>query len=273
MAYDIIDLDDSGPDKFKGLFHGPQGAGKTTLATSIAETCKTVVIDLPGEKGIKSIKKMPYSKNIKLLRPTSTDQLTEIFWDLQTDDGPVKGAEAVVLESASAYSQMCIRKILGIPEDTVRPIGQSVKGMQIQDWGTLLAYMTDLATFWYGLADGTTANPLHVIMTCQSKRVLDEDTGEWKVTLDLSEGSRGPVLSSPDYIGYCFIEPGESDDPEKEVWEYKVRFGPHDTISTKVHEDVEVNEKLVSMGGTLGGFGSRKRLTIKKLAKAFNIPL
>jgi len=273
-AYDVTDLDNLESDKIKLLLHGKQGHGKTSVALSIAEKCKTLVIDLPGEKGLKSIQKVPYSKNIKVLRPTETDQLTQVFWDLQSDSGPVKGTEAVVLESASAYSAMCIRKILGVPEDSVRPIGQKLKAMEIQDWGTLLGYMTDLSTFWYGLADATSPNPMHVIMTCQSKRVEDEDTGDVSVTLDVSAGSRGPVLSTPDYIGYCFVEQGDSSDINKEVWEYKVRFGPHDTIATKIHEDIAVNVALTTQqGGTLGGFGAKKRLTIPKLAKAFGIPL
>lgn len=271
-AYDVANLDDIGSDKLKLLLHGPQGHGKTTLALSIAEKCKTTVIDLPGEKGLRSIKKVPYSKNIRVVRPKSTDQLTQVFWDLQADSGPVKGTEAIVLESASAYSAMAIRKILGVPEDSVRPIDKSLRAMQIQDWGTLLGYMTDLATFWYGMSDITSANPMHVIMTCQSRRIEDDDTGETNVTLDVSLGSRGPLLSNPDYIGYCFVERLETEDITEDAWDYKVRFGPHDTISTKIHEDVAVNTQLTQMGGTLGGFGD-KRLTIPKLAKAFKISL
>jgi hypothetical protein len=273
MSYDVVDLEEMGSDKLKLLLHGAQGHGKTTTALSIAEVCKTVVIDLPGEKGLRSVKQVPYSKNIKVIRATSTDQLTEIFWDAQTANGPFKAADAVVLESASSYAQMAIRKILDVPEDSVRPIGKSLKAMEIQHWGMLLGYMTDLATFWYGLADITSPNPLHVIFTCQSKRVEDEDTGEVRVTLDVSEGSRGPLLANPDYIGYCFVEKGLSQDVTKEAWEYKVRFGPHDTIATKIHEDVAVNSKLVSdRNGVLGGFGPR-RLTIPKFCKMMKIPL
>lgn len=272
-AYSVDELDDLGSDKLKMLFHGPQGHGKTTNALSIAEKCKTVVIDLPGEKGLRSIKNVPYSKNIKVIRPKTVDVLDDIFWDLQTDSGAVKGCEAVVLESASAYAAMCIRKILGAPEDGIRPIDNKLKAMQIQDWGTLLGFMTDLATFWYGLADATSTNPMHVIFTCQSKRVEDDDTGEVDVTLDVSAGSRGPLLATPDYIGYCFVEEAESEDILKEEWAYKVRFGPHDTIATKVHESIETNEKLIKRGGTLGGVGNKNKFTIPKFAKMFGIPL
>lgn len=271
-AYNVAQLDDIESDKLKLLLHGPQGHGKTTLAVSVAEKRKTVVVDLPGEKGLRSIKKVPYSKNIRVIRPTSIDQLDDIFWDLQTDSGKVKGAEAVILESASAYSAMCVRKILGAPEDGVRPIDNKLKSMQIQDWGTLLGFMTDLCTFWYGLADATSNNPLHVIFTCQSKRLTDDETGETEVTMAVSEGARSPLLSTPDYIGYCFVARGESEDLTKEQWDYRVRFGPHDVIATKIHEDIEVNQTLMDQGGVLGGTG-KKRLTIKKFCKAFDLPL
>lgn len=271
-AYDIDNLDDIGTDKLKLLLHGPQGHGKTTLAASIAEKRKTVIVDLPGEKGLKSIKNVPYSKNIRVLRPTEIGQLDDIFWDLQTDSGKVKGAEAVILESASAYQKMVLRMIMGNPENKVRAIDKSVRMANQQEYGKALEFMTDLCTFWYGLADVTSPNPLHVIFTCQSKRVEDDETGEVDVTLDVTQGSRGPLLATPDYIGYCFIERGESEDLTEERWEYRVRFGPHDVIATKIHEDIETNEKLTKQGGVLGGFG-KKRLTIPKFCKAFGIDL
>lgn len=273
MVYDVSDLDNLESDHLKLLLHGAQGHGKTTLALSIAEKKKTVVVDLPGEKGLKSIRKVPYSKNIKVVRPTEVGQLDDIFWDLQTDKGPMKGAEAVVLESASAYQKMVLRMLMGNPENRVRAIDKSVKMADQQTWGKVLEFMTDLCTFWFGLADITSPNPLHVIFTCQSKRIEDEDTGEVSVTLDVSAGSRGPLLSTPDYIGYCFIERGESEDLTEEKWEYRVRFGPHDVIATKVHEDIEVSQALQKRKGVLGGAGQKKRLTIPRFCKMFEIPL
>jgi len=271
--YDVSDLDDIQPDKLKMLLHGNQGHGKTTLALSIAEKCKTVVVDLPGEKGLKSIKSVPYSKNIKVIRPKEVGQLDDIFWDLQTDSGPVKGTEAVVLESASAYQKMVLRMLMDNPENKVRAIDKSVRMADQQTWGKALEFMTDLCTFWYGLADITSANPMHVIFTCQTKRVENEETGELVAMPDVSAGSRGPLLANPDYIGYCYVERDyETDDPDEEKWTYKVRFGPHETIATKVHESIEVNAALMKKGGSLGGNG-KARLTIPKFTRMFKIPL
>jgi hypothetical protein len=271
-VYDVEDLDDLQPDKLKMLLHGPQGHGKTTTALSIAQKKKTVVVDLPGEKGLKSVKEVPYSKNIKVIRPREVAQLDDIFWDLQIDSGPVKGAEAVIFESASAYQKMVLRMIMGNPENKMRTVDKKVRMPDQQEYGKALEFMTDLATFWFGLADITSPNPLHVIFTCQSKRTEDEDTGEIEVTLDVTTGARGTLLANPDYVGYCFVQRAETEDLTEEKWDYKVRFGPHDVIATKVHESIEANTKLTEMGGVLGGFG-KKRLTIPKFCKAFGIPL
>lgn len=271
-VYDVESLDDLGEDRLKMLLHGAQGHAKTTTAASIAEKCKTVFIDLPGEKGIKSIRKVPYRKNIMVVRPKEVGEMDDLFWDLQTDSGKVKGAEAVVFESVSAYQKMVLRLIMGNPENKVRTVDKKVRMADQQEYGKALEFMTDLATFWYGLADATQPNPLHVIMTSQSKLIEDEETGEMTVTLDVTKGARSPLLAAPDYIGYCFIERGHSEDITKEAWEYRVRFGPHDVIATKVHESVEDNMKLTEMGGVLGGYG-KKRLTIPRFAKAFGVTL
>lgn len=271
-AYDVEGLDDLGTDKLKLLIHGAQGHGKTTFVSSIAEKKKTLIIDLPGEKGLKSIKSLPYTKNIKVIRPTEVGQLDDIFWDLQMDEGSVKGTEAVILESASAYQKMVLRMIMDNPENKVRAIDKSVRMANQQEYGKVLEFMTDLCTFWYGLADATSANPMHVLFTCQSKRIEDEDTGDWAIVPDVTSGARSPLLSTPDYIGFCFIESAEIEDLTEERWEYRVRFGPHDMISTKIHESIETNEKLIKRGGVIGGSG-RRRLTIPKLCKLFDIPL
>lgn len=269
--YDVYNLDDAPVDLLKLLLHGDQGAGKTALGASIAKKVNLVIVDLPGEKGLRTIKKVPYSNNIKVIRPKEVGQLDDIYWDLQTDSGDVKGSDAVMLESTSAYYKMVLRMLMGNPENRVRTIDKKVRMPDQQMYGKALEFMTDLSTFWYGLADSTVPYPKHVIMTSQSKYVEDEETGEAEVTLDVSSGSRGPLLAAPDFVGYCFVERGETEVLTEEKWDFKVRFGPHDTIKTKIHESIEKSKKLPPVFHA--GQNKGKPITIPLLCKIWDIPL
>lgn len=262
MATPLTEMQD---DAFKLLLHGRSGTGKTTLGASIAQSCKLLYIDLPGEKGIKSIKNSKYAKNIQVERPKSVTEISELFWDVQT--GQVQ-TRAVMLESVSALQKMYIRFLLGVSEEAVKEVTANPKGMDQQSWGKVLDFMTDQIVFWYNLADAETReNPVHVIMTSQSKVIEDEDTGEVEIAPDVSRGSRGILEATPDYIGYCFVEEGESESLDEEKWNYCVRFGPHDVIRTKVREDVDAANKLPYV------LGRKSRITVPKLCKRLEIPL
>lgn len=262
MATPLTEMQD---DAFKLLVHGRSGTGKTTLGASIAQSCKLLYIDLPGEKGIKSIKNSKYAKNIQVERPKSVTEMSELFWDVQT--GQVQ-TRAVMLESISALQKMYIRFLLGVSEDSVKEVTANPKGLDQQGWGKVLDFMTDQIVFWYNLADAETReNPIHVIMTSQSKVIEDDDTGEIEIAPDVSRGSRGILEATPDYIGYCFVEEGEAESLDEEKWSYCVRFGPHDVIRTKVREDVDAANKLPYV------LGRKSRITIPKLCKRLEIPL
>jgi hypothetical protein len=261
MATPLTKMND---DALKMLLHGRSGTGKSSFGSTIAQSCKTLYIDLPGEKGIKSIKNASYANNIMVERPQSVTEISQLFWDTQT--GQVD-CQAVMLESISALQKMYVRYLLGVSEDSVQEVTQNPKGLDMQGWGKVLSFMTDQIVFWYNLADSERDNPIHIIMTSQSKTVEDEDTGETEVSPDVSKGSRAIVEASPDYIGYCFVEEGESESLTEEKWNFCVRFGPHDMIRTKVREDADSSKKLPYV------LGRKSRPTVPKLAKRLGIPL
>jgi hypothetical protein len=212
------------PDDYgRWLIHGPQGSGKTTLASTIGEAGKTLFIDLTGEHGIRSFKTAPYARNITVMRPTSVTAMDDIFWELNRGG---HGFKAVVIDSLTSAQKMTMRFLLGHDETAVREIQQGRAPAQIQTWGQSLDIMTDLATFWFGLADGQRSDPIHVVMTAQTRVKEDEELGTVR-TPDVQPGALSITLASPDYILYTDVEDNPdamSDDTQPPV-KHIVRFG------------------------------------------------
>lgn len=248
MALDIPGLDflsteDIKEDRGKWLIHGPQGSGKTTLASTIAEAGKTLFIDFTGEKGIRSFKGAPYEKNIDVARPSSITVLDDLFWWLNKGNHDY---EAVVVDSLTSVQKMTMRFLLGHDETAVREIRQGTAPADIRTWGQSLDIMVDTATFWYGLADGNRAKPMHVVMTAQTKIVEDEMNNNISRTPDVQKGALSIALASPDYIVYTDVEDNmdhvsdESLPPVNHI----VRFGSHPGYRTKARLPVNLRGKI-----------------------------
>lgn len=201
---DLDDLSDIPQDYGKWLIHGPQGSGKTTLASTVAEMGKTLFIDLPGEKGVRSFKGSPYGANLQIARPKSITAFDDIFWELNKGNHDFK---AVVIDSITSLQKMAMRFLLGHDETAVREIRRGTAPAQIQHWGQSLDIMTDTATFWYGLADGLRDKPMHVVMTAQTKFTEDEDGSKiMRRVPDVQKGALQITLASPDYVLYTDTE-------------------------------------------------------------------
>lgn len=227
---DILSLEDVPNDYGRWLIHGPQGSGKTTLASTIAEAGKTLFIDLNGEKGIRSFKGAPYAKNIDVARPASVTALDDIFYHLNSGDHEYK---AVVIDSLTSLQKMAMRYLLGHSETAVKEIKQGTAPAQIQTWGQALDIMVDTATFWYGLADGDREKPMHVVMTSQTKE--DDEDGNAVKLPDVQRGARSIVMATPDYILYTDTEPNLDaiGDDTLSPNNFIVRFGSHAGYRTK----------------------------------------
>lgn len=219
-------------DRGKWLIHGPQGSGKTTLAATIAEVGPTLFIDLVGEKGIRAFRGAPYSENITVIRPTSVTALDDIYWELARGDHPYV---ATVIDSATAVQKMSMRFMLGYDETAVREIRQGVAPADQRTWGQTLDIMTDMATFWYGLADADRPHPMHVVMTAQTRFQEDEETGGMRRTPDVQKGAMSIFLAAPDYIVYTDVEENMDHiaDPSLPPVNHIVRFGANPDYRTK----------------------------------------
>lgn len=272
---DLMDAEDLADDYGRFLIHGPQGSGKTTLASTIAALGPTLFIDLVGEKGTRSFKGAEYAKNIDVIRPDSITALDEIYWALDAGGHKYK---AVIIDSVTSVQKMAMRFMLGYSESTVREIKQGVAPADQRTWGQTLDIMTDLATFWFGLADSQRDQPMHVIMTAQTKMIENEDTGQIVRTPDVQKGALSIMLAAPDYIVYTDVEPNMDhiSDEALPAVNHIVRFGANPDYRTKGRVPVPLRGKvpnvlgrsgptsLISLGKVLGIGGFPKPTTRKK---------
>lgn len=245
---DPVSVDDMPDDYGRWLIHGPQGSGKTTLASTIAKLGKTLFIDTTGEKGIRSIKGLPWGKNVEIVRPTSVTSLDDVFWELNAGKHDYK---AVVIDSLTGVQKMTMRFLLGHSETAVREIKQGTAPADIRTWGQSLDVMIDIATFWYGLADAGRPKPMHVVMTAQTKVVDDEIAQTSMRTPDVQKGALSIVLASPDYI--CYTQEEENTEDLREDGTIGTRhvmlFGGHPGYRTKARIPYALRGKLPSVIG------------------------
>lgn len=260
---DVNTMEEMGSDWGRWLIHGPQGSGKTTLASTIAQVGPTLFLDLTGEKGIRSVQGSPWAKNITVARPTSITALDDIFWALAKGDHPYK---AVVVDSLTAVQKMTMRFLLGHDETAVREIRQGTAPADIRTWGQALDVMTDTATFWYGLADASRSHPMHVVMTAQTK-ATEDDEGATRRTPDVQKGALSITLAAPDYIVYTDVEDNmdhlsdESLPPVNHI----VRFGANPGYRTKARLPYHLYGKIPSV------LGRKQPTTLVALSRVLGI--
>lgn len=264
-------MEEQGRDRFKCLLHGGPGTGKTTLAGSIGELGKTLLISLPGEPGLSSLQGVPYAANIIPFRPKTVGEMDDVLWKFVDGDHDF---ESVIVERVDSWHQAYVRFYDGLeesgPRQKRRGKGAPKKRDGRQLYGDANDALKDDMTFWFGLADADNDKPVHVVMTSQSReRESRKDSGDWRLGPDVSPGALRTVEAAPDFIGYCAIERkggGEISFTDEEVssddFVRTVRFGPHDEIMTKTHESIEATTRWPDVVGADG-----KRLTLPKMMR------
>lgn len=261
---DIVDVNEEQPDFGRWLILGPQGGGKTTLASTIGELGKTLFIDLMGEKGTKSFRNAPYAKNIDVIRPESITALDDVFWALDKGGHPYK---AVVIDSLTAAQKMTMRFLTGASETAVREIRQGTAPADQRTWGQSLDIMTDMAVFWYGLADGNRSHPMHVVMTAQVKMIEDEINGGVRRQPDVQKGALSIVRATPDYIVYADVEENIDaiSDESQPSTNHIVRFGTNPDYGTKARLPYDLRGKIPEV------LGRKKPVTLGSLSRVLGV--
>lgn len=251
-------------DYGRWLIHGPQGAGKTTLASTVAELGKTLFIDFVGEKGTRSFEGASYAENITVARPNSITALDDLFYALDSGDHDF---DCVVLDSLSAIQKMTMRYLQGHDETAVREIKQGAKPADFATWGRALDIMQDTATFWYGLADGNRTKPMHVVMTAQTKIIEDEIAGTVTRVPDVQKGALSMVLASCDYVVYADLEENLDavSDPSQSPMNHILRFGDHPDYRTKARVPRNLKKPIPPV------LGRNKPTSLATLSRALNV--
>ena len=249
-------------DKMRVLVHGFPGSGKTYYASTIAQTGKTLFVDMVSEKGGRSFKGATWDKNIDVVRPKSVVELTNIYKALAKGDHPY---DAVVLDSLSAVQKSAERWLLGYEEDAVSEIKKGRSGPDMRVWGNILNIVTDICTFWMSLADGNSKKPIHVIFTSQTKG-HEDDEGKTRLYPDVSKGSRSVAMATPDFVLFADWEEVPADDGSGMAIKHVIRIGADMDIATKARIPANLHGKIPSVLG-LGD----SPLSLAALAKTLGV--
>ena len=261
-------IDTASRDCGRWLIHGESGSGKTTLASTIAYLGPTLYLDMVGEKGTRSFQGARYAKNITVVRPDSVKSLDKMYYWLANED---HGFKAVVVDSLTSVQRMSTRYLLGHSETSVREIEGGGATADMRTWGDSLNIMADLGTFWYALADGNRKNPLHVVMTSQTKVQENELTGETIRVPDVQKGAINAIVSNADYVLYTDLE--DNLDADEEAGEspvrHVVRFGAHPGYRTKARVPRDLEDKLPRI---IGRKGAPNLLTMSRTLRIGGVP-
>lgn len=230
-------------DRAKILIHGPQGSGKTLLASTIAQCGRTVFVDLLGEHGTLSFQGTPWEKNIQIERPNSVSLLDDLYQKLAYGDHPF---DAVIIDSATSVGQMGMRYLQGHSETAMREIRKGGTPPSFGIWGQNNSLLHDLATFWYDLSSAGRKRPMHVVMTAQTKVNDNEVSGTRDRVPDIQKGATSMFLAAPDYILYTDVEenPEALADENAPPAHHIVRFGAHPGYSTKARVPQNLRGKI-----------------------------
>ncbi len=225
--------------KFKGLFYGDPGSGKTVLAGS-ADVCeftgRALMVDAeagdkPLGKFYPDIDRVPV-KDLKdfndiyefLRKHVKLKQILngEIRSDkMSPEDAKKKMAElesqlrgvevkepriynTVILDTLTEIQKYVMAHITGNDPDTIDFSGE-FKMPTLNDWGRNSEIVRSIVRTFRNL-------DLHVIFTCHAAEVKDEQTGAVEILPSLPGRLAREVMGYVDVVGYLYVK--ETDDGE-----------------------------------------------------------
>lgn len=206
----------------KFLIYGRSGTGKTTLAST---SPKPILLIDVNEKGTASILNVP---DIYVSYITEWDEFETLYLHLKEKESANK-YKTVIIDTITSLQDLAIKKVSGEPTTPLTQREWGIVSNMLKTW--LLAYR-DL--------------PFNVGFIAQDRIIAsEEEADEGVISPDWGPRVMPSVASiacaSVDLIGYTFIREKEVKDENKKTkisYQYCLRIGPHQRITTKVRKDI-----------------------------------
>jgi hypothetical protein len=235
------------PKRFRALFYGRSGAGKTRLVSSAP---RVILIDV-NEKGTDSVRN-DYDPDVFPVEYWT--DLDEIFWYLQSGDHQY---ETVAIDGITSMQSLCMKFVLGdeVSRDASRDPDMPSRAV----WNKLTELMKTQITNFRNL-------PMNVLFTALQRKSIvgdeDDDDEEIYYSPGCSPGVSGHLEAAVGMIGYLHTTQvmgkkvkGKKKRPE--ITRTRLIVGPSDRYLTKdrytkgsIHHDApNVTELLEAIYG------------------------
>lgn len=261
----IMPISDSQDKKITALIHGRQGSGKSLLASTVATNIKTLLVDTPMERGIETLRTLPYSNNIDVVQISRLSDMNDVYNMLNLEK---HSYGAVIIDSWTGLQTVTNNHICEFDKEEGLPdLENDLATLTQPGWGKMLNVMSLLIDKFFALADKNREQSLHVIGVTQSNvrgdRLDPKEDKELLIAPAIQGASYDRLLAAPDYVFYTFIEEDYEAFGDEPKMKYLVRIGPHPQIVTKIRTDLSINSKIPPV------VGHKSRVTLDKLVSLF----
>lgn len=211
------------PKRFRALFYGRSGAGKTRLASSAPDV---LVIDV-NEQGTDSVRK-DFDPDVYTVE--YWDELNEVFWYLASGEHKYK---SVAIDGVTGMQNLCMKFVLG--DETARDASRDPDMPSRQVWGKVGELMKTQITNFRNL-------PMNVIFTALQRVKTsgddDDEEGEIFVSPACSPSIAGHLEAAVGMIGYLqttrVLGPKQEGKKKRaRITRTRLLIGPSDRYLTK----------------------------------------
>lgn len=208
----VRSVDDVG-DCAKALVFAENKVGKTTFAASAP---KCLIVDI-NEQGTRSVKGK--GTGAQYITVTDWNEIPEVYWWLRDN---IKRFESVSLDTVTAMVNLAMQYAL---EQRRKSTQQKIQTPDQRAWGVVKDLMMPQLLQFRNL-------PLHVVLTAQEKRWMDDDGVLEAIVPDIPGASLGIAMGAVGVVGRLSKVRPKRAAERKKAWPRVLLVGDHDTIKT-----------------------------------------